>query len=458
MRPNVLQATLAALALATFLLAGCSDRDLSELAPAPINTDGLVFDDDFGTGVDFQFFGDGAVTGTLSIDNAEAALGDASLRLDVPGSDGWTGGAFVASDFRNLSDYDALVFYAKSSVASSLNVAGMANDNTGGSRYDAERGDIPVGTDWSLVVVPIPDPARLTLERGLFYFAEATDATSGNEAFTLWMDEVRFTRVGTILDPRPSMQTRSVDTFVGSHITGQNTSVTFAVNGQDVTVSHNPAYFNYATSDSAVVVPGDGDVVAVGGGTAIVTAKLDTVDAGGQITVSVLAPPADPAPAPTHAAGDVICLFSDVYDDVPVDTWRAEWSAVGAVEDMDIDGDAVKSYTGLVYAGIEFTSSLIDASDMTHFSLDVWAPSGSVFRVKLVDFGPDGVFGGGDDSEDELMFHALTDPVFEAGRWCTLDIPLANFVDLDAVTNLAQLVISSSDARTVFVDNVLFHR
>lgn len=448
----------AAALLALTLVAGCSDRDLDDLAPAPINDDPIVFDDDFGTGVDFQYFGDGAVTGTLSIDNTEAALGDASLRLDVPGSDGWTGGAFIAGDFRDFSSYDALVFYARSSVASSLNVAGIANDNTGGSRYDAERGGIPVGTDWSLVVVPIPDPMRLTLERGMFYFAEATDATSGNEPFTLWFDEVRFTRMGTILDPRPSMQTRNVDAFVGGHVTGQNTRVTFAVNGEDITVAHNPSYFSYATSDSAVVVPGDGDVVAVGGGAATVTAMLDTVAASGQINVTVLAPPADPAPTPTHAAGDVICLFSDVYDDVTVDTWRAEWSSSGPVQDMDIDGDAVKSYTGLIYAGIEFTSSLIDAGDMTHFSVDVWAPAGSVFRVKLVDFGPDGAYGGGDDSEDELMFHALTDPVFEAGRWCTLDIPMANFVDLDGVQHLAQLVISSSDARTVFLDNVLFHR
>jgi hypothetical protein len=124
---------------------------------------------------------------------------------------------------------------------------------------------------------------------------------------------------------------------------------------------------------------------------------------------------------------------------------------------MDIAGDAVKAYTDLTYAGIEFTSSPLDASGFTHLRLDVYAPSGSLFAAKLVDFGGDGAFGGGDDSERELMFSAQTDPAFESGRWCVLDIPLADF-DLAGQAHLAQLVISSPNANTVFLDNVLLRR
>jgi len=447
----------AVLVTALFLLPGCSDRDLAELEPAPANDDPVVFDDNFGSGVDYLAFM-GSLTDAVSIDTDEAFAGSASLRVTVPGpgNDGGTyaGGAFVSSDFRDLSQYNALVFQAKSSTSSTLDVAGLANDNTGNSLYTAERSSIPLGTDWSLVIVPIPDPSRLDLERGLFFFAEGHE---NNQGFTMWFDEIRFARVGTILDPRPAMDTRTVDTFVGATVQPEGTRTIMSVNGEDVTVEHAPGYFDYASSEPSVAATEAGTITAVGGGTATVTAQLDTVTVDGEIVVNVLAPPNEAAPVPTYPAADVVSLFSDAYQDVPVDTWRTEWSVAGPVEDMDIAGDAVKVYTDLTYAGIEFLSPTIDASDLTHLRLDVWAPTGTIFRVKLVDFGADGAFGGGDDSEWELVFHAGSTPAFVPGEWSVLDIPLVDF-NLASQGHLAQMVISSSDAHTVFLDNVLLRR
>ncbi len=127
---------------------------------------------------------------------------------------------------------------------------------------------------------------------------------------------------------------------------------------------------------------------------------------------------------------------------------------------LPIGGDNVKLYTNLNFAGIEFVADTIDAAGpgMTHFHMDVWAPSGGLFKVKLVDFGANGVWdGGGDDSERELMFNGGTVPPFFSGQWSPLEIPLSSF-DLDSYGHLAQLVISSSDVSTVIVDNVYFHR
>ncbi|MBK8828463.1 MAG: hypothetical protein IPO26_17710 [Saprospiraceae bacterium] len=45
----------------------------------------------------------------------------------------------------------------------------------------------------------------------------------------------------------------------------------------------------------------------------------------------------------------------------------------------------------------------------------------TTFRVKLVDFGNDAVFGGGDDTEHEVIFENVP-----AGQWNSLDIPLHN--------------------------------
>jgi len=97
---------------------------------------------------------------------------------------------------------------------------------------------------------------------------------------------------------------------------------------------------------------------------------------------------------------------------------------------------------------------------MNYFSIDVWVPEGvTYFKVKLVDFGEDGAYGGAPDSEKELTFTEATSIAIVPGSWATLDIPLADFMGpsgLVAREHLAQLIISGGNI-TAFVDNVLFH-
>jgi hypothetical protein len=243
--------------------------------------------------------------------------------------------------------------------------------------------------------------------------------------------------------------------------------VTFDVGGEDILITNDPACFDYLSSNETVATAADGNIYAVGIGTATITGQVDTVAVEGAVTVNVGEGPEDPAPAPTVPAADVISLFSDVYADVPVDTWYAQWSVppppIGNVADYEVDGDNTKYYsnlTGSGYVGIVFASETIDATaaGMTHFHIDVWAPSGGVFYVKLVDFGPNGVYDqAGDDSEDELMFNGGTVPPFFSGQWSALEIPLSEF-QLDAFEHLAQLIIRSTDVPMAVVDNVYFHK
>ena len=172
--------------------------------------------------------------------------------------------------------------------------------------------------------------------------------------------------------------------------------------------------------------------------------------------------PATPAPTPTFAAGDVISLFSNPYSNVTVDTWSADWDNAD-VADVQVSGNDTKLYTNLVFAGIEFTSQTIDATDMTHFHMQIWTPDPSappaVFRIKLVDFGADGAFGGGDDVEHELTFDEGTTPALAAGAWITFNIPLSDFTGLVTRGHVAQLIIVGDPfPDTVYVDNVLFHK
>jgi len=129
------------------------------------------------------------------------------------------------------------------------------------------------------------------------------------------------------------------------------------------------------------------------------------------------------------------------------------------VSEVQIEGNATKLYQNLVYAGIEFTSNLINASGMTHFHMNIWTPDATalpaVFKIKLVDFGADGAYAGGDDTEQELIFDANTNPPLVTEGWITFDIPLTDFTSMTSTSHIAQLIISG-DPNTVYVDNVLF--
>lgn len=165
--------------------------------------------------------------------------------------------------------------------------------------------------------------------------------------------------------------------------------------------------------------------------------------------------PIAPAAAPTHAAGDVISLFSDTYTNVAVDTWRTDWS-IANLEELSIDDNAVKKYTGLNFVGIETVSNQIDATSMTHFHTDVWTGDATQIRVKLVDFGANATFDdGGDDTEHEITIESP-----EQNTWISLDIPLREFSNLANRANISQLIYSGQPAgtMTLLVDNVYFYK
>ncbi|WP_116107959.1 T9SS type A sorting domain-containing protein [Lewinella sp. IMCC34191] len=158
------------------------------------------------------------------------------------------------------------------------------------------------------------------------------------------------------------------------------------------------------------------------------------------------------APAPIHEGDDIISLFSDAYTDVPVNTWRAEWSESGFMEDT-IMGNAVKFYPDLGYAGIEMLGdSALDLSMMNTFHIDYWTENLDTLLIKLVDFGDDGP-GEGNDTEFEIPYQ-----VTEKGEWVRLDIALSDFTGIN-LTDISQLIISARPYRTesVYIDNVYFY-
>jgi hypothetical protein len=435
------------------LAAGCSRN--TTLSPWPLTTDPVVFTDTFGSHVIWQAFG-GSKLDALSLDATTAHSGTSSLKLSVPAAGSYAGGAFTTDRPRNLTGYNAISFWAKASRAVVLDVAGLGNDNTGTSKYTAQRANIALTTDWVQYYIAIPNPARLASEGGMFFVSEGPKAGS---AFTFWLDDIQFVNIATITNPRPALTPQTITGIAGSALSLEGaTKTVFAVSGLDQTIAHMAGYFDFQSSDLTVATPIAGGVQVIGGGTATITAQLAGVNATGAVTVNATLPPATIATAPTYAANTVISLFGSTYAPVPVDTWSASWDQADSATVRIAGNHLTKRYTKLVYAGIEFTSHPIDASTMTAFHLDVWAPSGATFKVKLVDFGADGVFAGSDNSESELTFTAGTTPPFSSGAWVPLDIPMSAFTTLTARGHLAQLILSSPDVSTVYVDNVLFHQ
>lgn len=104
--------------------------------------------------------------------------------------------------------------------------------------------------------------------------------------------------------------------------------------------------------------------------------------------------------------------------------------------------------------GIETIASPVDASNMTHFHTDIYTGNAEVFKIKLVDLGPDGVYDGDDNSESEII---IENPA--QNEWVSLDIPLSEFENLQGRANIGQLIYSATPAgeAKVYVNNIYFH-
>lgn len=179
---------------------------------------------------------------------------------------------------------------------------------------------------------------------------------------------------------------------------------------------------------------------------------FDNITFGEQIQ---LPSPMTAAPDPTIDEVNVISMFSNVYTDVAVDTWQTPWSS-GILSDIQIQGNDTKKYVNLDFVGIETVgANLVDATDMQFFHFDIWTPNMTTFRVKLVDFGADENFDGGDDSEHEIIFENPAQ-----GEWVSYQIPLTDFAGLTAQNNIAQLIFSGLPAGegVLYLDNVYFSK
>lgn len=440
------------------LLMGC-ERELEDLKPVTFPDNPEVFIDGFSAGLNYSAFG-GSVPTAFDVDNDVTwSNSKASMRFDVPNAGdpegAYAGGVFSTEVSRDLSGYNALTFWAKASQSASLDLIGFGND-LGASTYQVTISGLSVSTSWKKYIIPVPDPARLTAERGMFFYSVGP---ADGKGYSFWIDELKFEKLGTIAHPQFGIlngQDQVETSFVGvSKSIDGLTSVYNMPSGVNQEINIAPAYFEFESSNPSIAsVDAAGKVSVTGGpGEATITAKVGGETVGGSLTVQSQGE-YQHAPTPTQPAENVISLFSNAYANVPVNYYNGYWEPYQTTgsADFEVNGDHVLHYTNFNFVGIEFSSPTIDASSMSHLHMDIFIPnvltSNAVLSIEVVDFGAD-VSG--------TVTRTITPA--QSQQWVSLDIPFSNFSGLSTKTNLAQIILVdvNNNISNFYADNVYFY-
>jgi len=430
-------------------------------------------------GLTDQFFesfdpAEGYNTEAFDTDNTVAYEGTSSIRLDVPAPDdvngGFMGGIFVdRGEGRDLSGYDALTFWIKASRTATFDEVGF------GTTFESEkfktlRFNIPLSTNWRKVTIPIPDPSKLVQEKGLFSFITGSESTGG-VGFTIWIDEIRFEKLGTIGQYQPFIlggQDVDRNSFLNTTENLDPFSVTANLeSGQNVGVLPAPSYFNFQSSNEEVATVDEQGLVTIEGiGEATITASLGNIEAMGSLNLTVEGA-FDFAPEPTVPAENVVSIFSDAYQDIPVSRYNSFFepfqTTTGGV--VDVADQQIIDYQNLNFVGIVFNDVIfpaeavppVNATDLTHIHLDinVQEPIQSSDRLllQLTNYGSTETVGSFLIQGSELL----------SDEWVGFDIPLDQFAGLGDRNRIGLLLFNSNSPQNVptisniWLDNIYFY-
>lgn len=448
------------------------ERELSDEAVfATFPTSADIFND-APAGLTDQFFESfdpavGANTEGFGTDENEVYAGTASIRIDVP-SPTDPNGSFIGGIFtdrgagRNLTGYDALTFWAKGSTTAMIGTVGFGTDFVE-NKYAVSIENVELSTDWRKYIIPIPDPSKLIQEKGMFLFSAGTESTNGL-GYTFWLDEIKFEKLGTIGAPRPEITSGNsfvFQTFVGdSRIISSNVIFNLP-NGTNQTVNAAQSYFDWISSEPSVVEVGDfGRLNMISQGTSVITATMAGVQATGSGTYEVLGQFQFAPTPPARDPANVISIFSDAYNNVPVDYFNGFFTPDGQTtqgqDDIRFGEESIINYTDLNFVAIGTFMGVapVNANEMTHLHVDINVreaiQSGDYINLQLLN-NVGGIESSGSYTIDSSQL--LTE------EWVSLDIPLDDFTGLTARNQLGLIFfISDATISNIYVDNIYYYR
>jgi hypothetical protein len=451
------------LVLTVLLAVGCKKRDIADLQNPSFPSTAEVFIDDFTSDLAYAAFG-GSDVKAFQVDSRETYGGTKqSMRFEVPDANSpqgsYAGGVFFSKTGRNLSGYNALTFYIKATQAATIGVIGFGND-LGENKYQVTMNGLPVNSNWKKVIIPIPDAAKLTAEKGLLYYSTGPENGRG---YTFWIDEVRFEKLGTLAHATAAIL-NGVDkqqlSYIGITTPLDGFTASFNLpSGVNTTVQISPYYLKFLSSNPAVASVNEKGVVStIGGGTTKITAKLDTLLAKGSLTLNSAGNYVG-APVPTKDAANVISVFSDAYTNINVDYYNGYWAPFQTTQsaDFQVGNDRVLNYTNFNFVGIQVTSPTVSIASKAFLHMDIYLPDnlnpGATFKVRVLDFGANGAPGGGDDVSDIVT---LTNPALAARTWLSFDIPFSSLPLLTTKGHFGQIIMEGANISNFFADNIYF--
>lgn len=414
--------------------AGCTRAlDTDVLAPYPDLDE--VFIDAFASDLQYQAWG--KVT-NFSVDYTETYEGRASMRIEVPNPadplGNWAGGTFYSTMGRNLTGYDALTFYARSSVSTTIEV-GIGNYD--GTEYLAQVSGIPVNTNWTKVIIPIPNPSKLLSLQGLFYYSAGA---VNDDGYTIWFDEVRFEKLGTLAHTRIADMTLAG--FPSGDIEiGQLTAFVNLPDGTDRRMTVSSKYFTFDSSAPEVATIDDNVITFHGGrGEVVFTPR----EAGGTITVTDIY---DFAPEPGHDASEVLSLYCDKYTNTLSSPFNGYWAPYQTTtnDEMVMGDEHIMHYGSFNFVGIVLDEDA-DCTGKDYVHMDILLQDrveGDAMINISADINADGEHAG------ELTASLVT------GKWVSVDVPLNG----ETVIHQLQLAVTEGSAAysNILVDNVYFY-
>lgn len=459
------------LALAFIINVSC-ERELSDEVEFATNSNsGDIFTDSpIGLGTDFYFPFLGSKATAWTVDDSEGYESQSSMRFDVPNADdpeGSYAGAIFRVDGagRDLTGYDALTFWAKASQGVNIGALGFGQDFLG-NKYSAQIRGTSLGTNWTKIIIPIPDASKLFEERGMFWYSSGTQETGGL-GYTFWIDDLKFEKLGTIGSPRPIVfngEDINEQFFLGTSSGFQEHVIFNLASGENVQVDTRASYFDYTSSDPSVIeivevidlVNPNYDIegLAIGIGTSVITATLAGVEAAGSLTADVIGE-FNFATTPERDANSVISLFSDAYNNVPVDFFNGFWEPFQTTESADfaINGDNILNYTNFNFVGTQFQNPTVDATEKPNLHINMFIPgeipSNLDFLISIVNFDDAGIENG-----RQQVFYKASD--FDSNTWEKLEISLS----LGDKSNIGLLIyenVNGSSLSNFYLDNIYFY-
>jgi hypothetical protein len=413
-----------------------------------------------------------------TVDSEVSYKGNASMRFDVPSSNdpegNYAGGIFkVDGSGRDLTGYDALTFWAKASQGVTVGEIGFGEDFFP-NKYITTMKNVSIGTNWKKFIIPIPDASKLVQEKGMLRYSAGTQGTNGS-GYTFWIDELKFEKLGTIGQPRPSIANgvnKIISSFIGVTIPITDLKETFNMpSGFDQAVFPAAAYFVFrSSSPNVATVDQTGKITVVGSGSTVITANiggtlsatnefvggLNTIDS---ITINSLGTFSLPQ-VPTRDPNKVLSIFSDSYTNVPVAYYNGFWtpgSTTGSA-DFSVNGNNFLNYTTFNYVGIATSNPTLNATTMTNIHFDMYVPNNVPanfsFLISIEDWGANQVDNGGDDTRQQIF---VTASQVQANTWISIDAPFT-LVNKNNIGLIIMENINGSSLSNFYMDNIYFFK